>query len=218
MSSPPGGFYFCQPLLLVSSTPLIRSNVVPLQPPNFYQDRGIRSCLANEFQNTTTPFCAQEGVALGPDQMINPAPTVVGTVQVINASLDRKPTQSELLVIKKTPMPSNSLSGPGGIETSSVSTEHNSGNGRESESGDQSLAGIITGVVLVIVTVIVSTVLLSIIVALVRQRAHQGTTCNKIPITPTNRYLESPERFDSKFLNLIDHLKHNNINYCVRLK
>lgn len=196
MSSPPGGFYFCQPLLLVSSsTRLIRSNVVPLQPPSFYQDRGIRSCLANEFQNTTTPFCAQEGVALGPDQTINPAPTVVETVQVINASLERKPTQSELLVIKKTPMPSNTVSGPGGIETSS---EDDSGNGKESASGDQSLAGIIAGVVLVIVTVIVSTVLLSIIVALVRQRAHQGT--NKIPITPTNRYLESPERFDSKFL------------------
>ena len=209
MSSPPGGFYFCQPLLLVSSsTRLIRSNIVPLQPPSFYQDRGIRSCLANEFQNTTTPFCAQEGVALGPDQMINPAPTVVETVQIINATLDRKPTQSELLVIKKTPMPSNTVSGPGGIEISSVSTEDDSvGNGRESASGDQSLAGIIAGVVLVVVTVIVLTILLSIIVALVRQRAHQGT--NKIPITPTNRYLESPERFDGKFLNSIDHLKHN---------
>ena len=63
-------------------------------------------------------------------------------------------------------------------------TEDDSGNGRETASGDQSLAGIIAGVVLVIltVTVIVSTVLLSIIVTLVRQRAHQGT--NKIPITP----------------------------------
>lgn len=206
MSSPPGGFYFCQPLLLVSSTRLIRSNVVPLQPPSFYQDRGIRSCLANEFQNTTTPFCAQQGVALGPDQTINPAPTVVETVQTIDASLGIKPTQSELLVIEKTPMPSNTLSGSGGIGTASnISTEGDSENGRKPASGDQSLPGIIAGVVLVIVTVIVSTILLSIIVALVRQRAHQGT--NKIPITTTNRYLESPERFDSKFLNLIDRYK-----------
>jgi hypothetical protein len=200
VSSPPGGFYFCQPLLLVSSTPLVRSNVVPLQPPSFYQDRGIRTCQADEFQNTTTPFCTEEGVTLGPDQTITPAPTVIETVQIINASLDIKPTQSGVLVVEKTPVPSSTVSGGVGTAPNvSASTENDSGNGREPEGGDQSLPGIIAGVVLVVGTAIVSTILLSIIVVLVRQRAHQG---NKIPITTTNRYLDSPERFDSKFLNI----------------
>jgi hypothetical protein len=154
----------------------------------------------DEFQNTTTPFCAQEGVTLGPDQTIAPAPTVIETVQTINASLDIKPTQSGILVVEKTPVPSSTVSGGVGTAPNvSASTENDSGNGREPASSDQSLPGIIAGVVLVIGTVIVSTILLSVIVVLVRQRAHQG---NKIPITTTNRYLDSPERFDSKFLNI----------------
>ena len=200
MSNPPGGFYFCQPLLL-SSTPLIRSNDVLLQPPNFYLDRGIRPCLVDEFQNTTSPFCAQQGVTLSPDQTINPAPTVIETVQTINASLDTKPTLSGLLVIEKTPTPSNTLSGSTSTAPSvSVDTEDDSENGGAPENDDQTLPGIIAGVVLVVLTVIVLTILLSIIVALVRQRAYQG---KKIPITTANRYLESPERFDSKRFGIL---------------
>lgn len=155
----------------------------------------------NEFQNTTSPFCAQQGVTLGPDQTINPAPSVVETVQTITASLDAKPTQSGLLVIEKTPTPSNIiLSGSTSTAPSvSTDTEDDSGNRRVPRNDDQTLPGIVAGVVLVVLTVIVSTILLSIIVALVRQRAHKG---KKIPITTANRYLESPERFDSKFLNI----------------
>ena len=186
----------------MSPTPLIRSNIVPLQPPSFYQDRGIRPCQVGEFQNTTSRFCAQQGVTLGPDQTINPASTVVETVQTINASLDTMPTQSGLLVIEKTPMPSNALSGPGGIATAapsvSVNATDDSEDSRASGDNDQTLPGIIAGVVLVVLTATVSTILLSTIIALiVRQRAVQQG--RKIPITTTNRYLESPERFDSKF-------------------
>ena len=222
VTSPPGGFYYCQPLL-TSSTQLIRSNIVPLQPQSFYQDRGIRPCLVDEFQNSTTPFCAQLGVTLGPDQIIEPAPTImiIETVQTINASLEVMPTQSGLLVIEKTPAPSNTLSGSTdpsssvdastaednsdtdrGIPESDTralpasTTEDNSDTDRGiPESDTRALPGLIAGVILVVLFVIVCTVVFSILVALARSRTHQR---RKFHITNANRYLESPERFDGK--------------------
>lgn len=199
MSSPPGGFYFCQPLLLTSSTPLIRSNVVPLQPPSFYQDRGIRPCRGSEFQNTTSPFCAQQGVTLGPDQIIDPAPTIIETVQTISASLDMMPTQGGLLVIKKTPMPSNTL-----LDTTNTAApsdpKDDSENSVVPERDGQTLPGIIAGVVLGVLSVTVSTIILSVVIGLVRLKAQHG---RKACVTAANRYLESPERFDGKLLKII---------------
>ena len=82
--NPSVGFYFCQPLL-DSGRQLISSNIVPLQPPSFYQQRRIRPCLINEFQNSSTPFCAQQGIMLGPNQIIIvPIQAVIETLQYVS--------------------------------------------------------------------------------------------------------------------------------------
>ena len=196
MSSPPGGYYYCQPLL-TSSTQLIRSNVVPLQPQSFYQDRGISPCLVNEFQNSTIPFCAQEGVTLGPNQIIEPAPTVIEEIQTINASVEMRPTQSGLLVIEKTPTPSNSLSNTD--SSFSVTTTEEDSDTREmrpASDNNQTLPiGLIAGIVVIILSAVVSTILLSILVAFVRLKTKQR---KKFVVTDANRYLESPDGFDGK--------------------
>ena len=154
----------------------------------------------DEFQNSTTPFCAQLGVTLGPDQIIEPAPTVmiIETVQTINASLEVMPTQGGLLVIEKTPAPSNTLSGstdPSSSVDNSTTEDDSDTDRRVPESDTRALSGLIAGVVLVVLFVIVCTTVFSILVALARSRTHQR---RKFHITNANRYLESPERFDGK--------------------
>ena len=109
MSSPPIGFYFCQPLL-TSGRQLLRSNVVPLQPPSFFLEHNIRPCLINEFQNCSRPFCAIPGVNIGPNQIIAPAPTVIGTVQYnITPTAINIMTPTALLELQQTPVASNDV-------------------------------------------------------------------------------------------------------------
>lgn len=151
----------------------------------------------SEFQNTTSPFCAQQGVTLGPDQIIDPAPTIIETVQTISASLDMKPTQSGLLVIEKTPTPSNTLSGSTNTAAPSDPDDDSENRGVPASDEMDTLPGIIAGVVLVVLSVIMCTIILSIVIVVVRLRARQG---RNVCITAANRYLESPERFDGKYL------------------
>ena len=170
MSSPPIGFYFCQPLLS-SGRQLLRSNVVPLQPPFFFLERNIRPCLINEFQNCSRPFCAIPGVNIGPNQIIAPAPTVIGTVQYITRSPTaiNIMTPTALLELQQTPVARNDVT-PDNINAGLI-------------------AGVVvSGIVVFIVTIIV------IVVIVVLCQVWQKKINSKFPKTYNSRRISNGDR------------------------
>ena len=169
MSSPPSGFYFCQPLL-DSGRQLIPSNVVPLQLPSFYQQRSIRPCLINEFQNSSTPFCAQPGIMLDP--IIVPTQAVIETLQYIS------PTS-----IMITPSPMIVQVTPAAIECNATALNRTG-----------LIAGVLIGVVLILIISILINVAVLILIKIKRKKYYNS----KFPRTYNSRYISSSERGKSE--------------------
>ena len=172
MSSPPNGFYFCQPLLS-SGRQLIPSNVVPLQPQSFYQQRRIRPCLISEFQNSSSPFCAQPGIMLGPNQMIFPTQTVTETVQYISPTgVMITPTP---MIVQATPAACNA--------TASNRTGL--------------IAGVLVGVVLILILFILIIVAVLILIQIKRKKYYNS----KFPKSYNSRIISNSERCKSEHNN-----------------